>query len=68
MVTEQAYEEQSLRVLAATLFSLAAQQGNERAADAVLKVMDVEVSQLSIGTEEEFRNSPVVQVVEEALG
>jgi hypothetical protein len=58
---------QDLRVLAATLFALAAQQGNEAASESLSRVVEFEVAQSGIQSQEEFEASPVVRTANAAL-
>ena len=53
--------DEDLRVLAAVLFGLAAQQGNEDATEALGRVVELEITQGSIQSQEEFESSAVVR-------
>ena len=55
------------RVLAATLFALAAQQGHEPSIDALSRVVQVDVDLRNVQSEEEFLSSPVVQIAQAAM-
>jgi hypothetical protein len=54
-----------LRLLAATLFGLAAQQGQETASDSLSRVVSYEAS--LCGSQEEFMESPIVQAAQAAM-
>jgi len=56
-----------LRMLAAVLFGLAAQQGNGAASESLARVVEFEVAQNSIQSQEEFQSSPVVRTANAAL-
>lgn len=58
---------QDLRLLAAALFGLAAQQGNEVASESLSRVVEFEVAQSGIQSQEEFEASPVVKTANAAL-
>ncbi len=58
---------QLLRVTAATLFALAAQQGVSDAEEALERLVGYEVALEKIDNDESFLSSPVVQVVNAAL-
>jgi len=50
------------RLLAAVLFGLAAQQGHDQGIDSLARVVQYEVATKRIETEQDFADSPVVQV------
>lgn len=54
-------------LLAAVLFGLAAQQGHEDAIDRLQKVIELEVSNKQIATQDDFENSAVVQTAQAAM-
>jgi hypothetical protein len=58
--------EADARLLAAVLFGLAAQQGNEQAMDSLKRVVEFDVAVSAYETQEDFLRSPVVQVAEAA--
>lgn len=58
---------QDMRILAAVLFGLAAQQGNDMASESLSRVVEFEVAQSSIQSQEEFESSPVVRTANAAL-
>jgi hypothetical protein len=58
---------QDLRLLAAALFGLAAQQGNEVASESLSRVVEFEVTHSGIQSQEEFEASPVVKTANAAL-
>jgi hypothetical protein len=60
-------EAQEWRLLAAVLFGLAAEQGNDEAVDAIERVVALEIASNQIRTEEEFMKSPVVTAAQTAL-
>jgi hypothetical protein len=66
MVASQSGSEQ-LQTLAAVLFALAAQQGDESASAALSRVVEFDVTSRGVETEEDFFNSPVVQVANAAI-
>ena len=55
------------RVLAATLFALAAQQGIDEASESLSRVAEFDLAGRGIKTEEEFLASPVVRLAKAAL-
>ena len=55
---------QELRILAATLFCLAAQQGVDDASEALSRMLDFEASLCE--SEDEFLSSPVLRVIQVA--
>jgi hypothetical protein len=58
---------QDLRLLAAVLFGLAAQQGNESAAESLARVVDFQIAHSSIQSQEDFESLPVVRTANAAL-
>ncbi|KAG7370798.1 hypothetical protein IV203_019368 [Nitzschia inconspicua] len=58
---------EQLRILAAVLFSLAAQQGDQSASDSLCRVVELDVVSRGVETEEAFSNSPVVRVANAAV-
>jgi TPR repeat protein len=58
--------EADARLLAAVLFGLAAQQGNEQAMDSLKRLVEFDVAVSAYETQEDFLRSPVVQVAEAA--
>ena len=58
--------EQDARLLAATLFGLAAQQGNEQAAEALSRVVQIDVEFNKVASQEEFEALAVVQTARAA--
>jgi hypothetical protein len=55
------------RLLAAVLFALAAEQGNDEAIDALERVVALEIASNQITTEEDFMKSPVAAAAQAAL-
>jgi hypothetical protein len=55
------------RLLAAVLFGLAAQQGNEDAIDKLAQVVELEVASRDIQSEREFQDNPVVKTAQAAM-
>lgn len=58
---------EQLRVLAAVLFGLAAQQGDIGASGSLSQVIEFDVASRRVASDEEFWNSPVVQVANAAI-
>jgi hypothetical protein len=58
--------EADARLLAAVLFGLAAQQGNEQAIDSLKRVLEFDGACSAHETRDDFLNSPVVQVAQAA--
>jgi len=56
-----------MRVLAAVLFGLSAQQGNDMASESLSRVVEFEAAHKSIQSQEEFESSPVVRTADAAL-
>jgi hypothetical protein len=56
-----------MRVLAAALFGLAAQQGHDIASESLSRVVEFEVASSLIQSQEEFEASPVVKTANAAL-
>ena len=50
------------RLLAATLFGLAAQQGNEQAVESLSRVVQVDLGMRGVSSQQEFEASPIVQI------
>ena len=67
MVSDEAFSNQGIRVLAAVLCGLAAQQGVDSATDLLSRIVDVELSVSAVETEEDFHASPVVRAAQTAL-
>ena len=59
--------DQDTRTLAAVLFALAAQQGDEDATNALLRVLDVDLVARRVQNDNSFLTSPVVQITRAAL-
>ena len=59
--------DREIRVIAASLFGLAAQQGHTEAQEALVRVVQMEAGSDEIRSEEEFRQSPVVKIAEVAM-
>jgi hypothetical protein len=58
---------EELRILAATLFALAAQQGSQQSIDALSRVVQYDLEARQVQSEEEFLASPIVQIARAAL-
>ena len=54
------------RLLAATLFGLAAQQGNEQAVESLSRLVQLDLQYSGVSTREEFEASPIVQIAQTA--
>ena len=67
LVSREVSESQSLRVVAAVLYGMAAQQGLDDAAENLSHVVGVEIDAGSIQSEADFAASPVVQTAQAAM-
>ena len=67
LVSREVSESQSLRVVAAVLYGMAAQQGLDDAAENLSHVVGVEINAGSIQSEADFGASPVVQTAQAAM-
>lgn len=58
--------EPDARLLAATLFGLAAQQGNEQAVESLTRLVQLDLQFSGVSSQEEFETNPVVQTARAA--
>jgi hypothetical protein len=59
--------DEDTRLLAAVLFALAAQQGDDGASEALSRVVDFDLASRNVQNQEGFKASPVVQTAQAAL-
>jgi hypothetical protein len=67
MVKSSQLGNEHLRVMASSLFALAAQQGDEGASESLARVIEYDTVSRGVETEEEFFRSPVVQAAYAAV-
>ena len=61
-IMASSFDDIDARLVAAVLFALAAQQGEEHAVASLSRILQLEVDAGSIKSREDFETSPVVQI------